>query len=298
MSLIPYSLKENINSYSLFSAFKSQDVILGLLWTIPVVMKLISMPDSLMISTSIVISLYCFVDSWINPYSTLISLPFLTLLSPMVGFVNFLFGEILLSDIFFLILMFQLVVLLLRKKDLVTRFTFNRSLLIISFLFIIGLLFGFLTGVLSGLKPFLYFIQLYIIYFYTTNYAKSEIAKQRIINAWVFACVLGALILIQAFMTGQQLNNMSLDESRVVEDKSKLEYLFQASYYYTGFVYLLGISILVLFVKYVYVDSIIKKLLFYAPLILLLIIGVVLTNNKTIIFSLLFSISFLFFKLV
>ncbi len=298
MSIIPYSLKENISSYSLFSAFKSQDGILGVLWTIPVVMKLISMPDSLMISTSIVISLYCFIYSWINPYSTLISLPYLTLLSPMVGFVNFLFGEILLSDIFFLILMFQLVVLLLRKKDLVTRFTFNRSVLIISFLFIIGLLFGFLTGVLSGLKPFLYFIQLYIIYFYTTNYAKSEIAKQRIINAWVLACVLGALILIQAFMTGQQLNNMTLDENRVVEDKSKLEYLFQASYYYTGFVYLLGISILVLFVKYIYIDSIIKKLLFYAPLMLLLIIGVVLTNNKTIIFSLLFSISFLFFKLV
>ncbi len=298
MSLIHCSFKENICSYSLFSALKSQDVIIGLLWAIPVVMKLISIPDSIMISSSIIISLYCFINIWINPYSTLISLPFLTLLSPMVGFVDFLFGEILLSDIFFLILMFQLVVLLLRKIDFLTRFTFNKSLLIISFLFIISLLFGFLTGVLSGLKPFLYLIQLFIIYFYTTNYAKSEIAKQRIINSWVFACVLGALILIKAFMSGQQLNNITLDENSAVEDKSKLEHLFQASYYYTGFVYLLGISILVLFVKLFYIDSFVKKLLFYAPSILLLIIALVLTNNKTIIFSMIFSISFLIFKLV
>jgi hypothetical protein len=152
----------------------------GLLWTIPVVMKLISMPDSLMISTSIVISLYCFINIWIIPYSALIALPFLTLLSPMIGFLNFPFGKALLSDIFLVILMFQLVVLLLRKIDLLTQFTFNRTLLIISCLFIISLFFGFLTGVISGLKPLLYFIQLFVIYFYTTTYAKSEIAKQMI----------------------------------------------------------------------------------------------------------------------
>jgi hypothetical protein len=291
-------LKENISSYSLFSAFKSQDVIMGLLWTIPVVMKLISMPDSLMTSTSIFIALLCFINLWINPYSALISLPFLTLLSPMVGFINLPIGKTLLSDIFFLILILQLVVLLIRKRDLLNQFTFNKSLLIISSLFIISLLFGFIMGIITGLKPLLYFIQLFIIYYYTTNYSKSEITKQKIMNAWVFACVLGSLILIQAFVTGQQLQNMTLDENRVVEDKSKLEYLFRATYYYTGFIYLVGISILVLFVKLFYKDSILKKLVVFAPSIILLLIALVLMNNKTIIFSMLFIIALLLYKLI
>ena len=178
------------------------------------------------------------------------------------------------------------------------KFTFNVSLFIISTFFLISLFYGFYAEMITGMKPLLYFIQLFVIFIYTNSFVKAEISKQKIINSWVYANVLGSLLLIQAFINGQQLQIITSEESSLIDDKSNLEYLFRVSYYYSGFIYLVGISIIVLFVNYFFNGSIFNKIFILTPLILLLLIALLLMFNKTIIFSIIISISFLLYKLI
>jgi|688.fasta_scaffold107803_2 hypothetical protein len=71
------------------------------LWTVPVFMKLIYINESIISIVAVAITIYCFKIKIFRPFSVLITLPFLTLISPMLGFFNIIIGNILLSDLFF-----------------------------------------------------------------------------------------------------------------------------------------------------------------------------------------------------
>jgi len=208
----------------------------------------------------------------------------------MLGFFNIIIGNILLSDLFFLLIVLQMIVLFIRKKNLINNFKISKLFLLLSVLFIFSLLFGLVMGAIIGFKPILYLLQLYVIYYYTIKYSTEDVQKQKIINAWIFASILGCFILIQAFISGQNLQSIIIDEKQVVDDKSKLQNLFQATYYYAGFIYLVGISALLSLIKLILLGGRIKKLLYFL-VFLLFFITLILMNNKTVIFSFLFVLA-------
>jgi|LakMenEpi05May12_1017382.scaffolds.fasta_scaffold05462_1 hypothetical protein len=152
-----------------------------------------------------------------------------------------------------------MLVLFMRKKNLINNFKISKLFLLLSGLFIFSLLFGLVMGAIISFKPILYFLQLYVIYYYTIKYSTEDVQKQKIINAWIFASILGCFILIQAFISGQNLQSIIIDENQVVDDKSKLQNLFQATYYYAGFIYLVGISALLSLIKFILIGGRIKK---------------------------------------
>ena len=260
------------------------------LWTVPVFMKLIYINEFIISIVAVAITIYCFKIIIFRPFSVLITLPFLTLISPMLGFFNIIIGNILLSDLFFLLIVLQMLVLFMRKKNLINNFKISKLFLLLSALFIFSLLFGLVMGAIISFKPILYFLQLYVIYYYTIKYSTEDVQKQKIINAWIFASILGCFILIQAFISGQNLQSIIIDENQVVDDKSKLQNLFQATYYYAGFIYLVGISALLSLIKFILIGGRIKKILYFL-VFLLFFITLILMNNKTVIFSFLFVLA-------
>lgn len=282
---------------SILATLKSEETFLALLWTVPVFMKLVSMQGFIISIVAFAISVYNFKIIIFRPFYVLIALPFLTLISPMLGFLKLPIGEILLSDLFFLLLVIQMIVIIVRKKYIYNNLKFYKYLFLFSALFIISMLLGKVNGDISNFKSILYFVQLFVIYFYTINYSKNDLDKQKIINAWIFAVILACFILIQAFISGQNLQTTLIDENTVVEDKSKLQSLFQATYYYSGFIFLVGISALILLIKLFLISSRVKKLLYFVFFILFL-ITLILINNKTVIFSFLFVIVIVLVSLI
>jgi hypothetical protein len=260
---------------------------MAFLWAVPVFMKLISINTTIISFVAVAITIYCFKIIIFRPFFVLITLPFLTLISPMLGYFNIIIGNILLSDLFFLLIVLQMIVLFIRKKNLINNFKISKLFFLMSVLFIFSLFFGVVIGAIIGFKPILYFFQLYVIYYYTIKYSTEDVQKQKIINAWLFAIILGCFILIQAFILGQNLQSIIIDENQVVDDKSKLQNLFQATYYYAGFIYLVGIAALLSLIKFILIGGRIKKLLHFL-VFLLFFITLILMNNKTVIFSFLF----------
>ena len=270
---------------------------MALLWTVPVFMKLISINASIVSIVAVTITIYCFKIIIFRPFSVLITLPFLTLISPMLGYFNIIIGNILLSDLFFLLIVLQMIVLFIRKKNLINNFKISKFFLLLTVLFIFSLLFGLAMGAIIGFKPILYLLQLYVIYYYTIKYSTEDVQKQKIINAWIYASILGCFILFQAFISGQNLQSIIIDEKQFVDDKSKLQNLFQATYYYAGFIYLVGIAALLSLIKFILIGGRIKKLLHFL-VFLLFFITLILMNNKTVIFSFLFVLSIIQISLI
>jgi hypothetical protein len=275
-------MNKTVYTTTLISSIKSVEFLFGVLWSIPVFIKLLSFSNSFIINTSWIISLICIGMTIYRPFFALISLPFLTLISPMIGFFSFPFGEVLLSDLFFLFLTIQIVIILISNKTY--KYSINLQSLKFSILFIVSVLLAFYSELTFSLKPLLYLSQLYIIYYYTIKFAKNDIDKLKIINSWIFASLLGSLILIQAYINGQDLQNFLQNEKQIISDKSKLEYLFQATYYYSGFIFFVGISALILIIKLIFYGKSIMKLWYWA-LLLIFLLAFILMNNKTIIFS-------------
>jgi hypothetical protein len=277
-------LKNNFIQRSILENLKSEEFFLALLWTAPVCLKLLSIQENIISLFGIAIFIFCLIKIIFRPFYVLVALPFLTLLSPMLGFFEILGSKILLSDIFLLLLVIQMFVLIFKKKNQFNNFKFNKYFVLFSGLFFFGLIFGKLTEYISSFKPILYFIQLFVIYYYTINYTKNDLNKQKTITAWMFACILACFILIKAFLSGQNLQNVLMDENFVIEDKSKLQNLFQATYYYSGFIFLVGLSALVLLLKFFLIGTRLKKLL-YLLVFSLFFITLILINNKTVIYS-------------
>lgn len=262
-----------------------------LLWGVPVVLTLLSGPRQNVIGSAIIAGIASCVMIVFKPKVSLIALPFFALLSPVAGFFNVFGTHLLLSDLLFILFAFQITVLFLKKDIKIYKSSLYSLQCILLILFSLSIVIGTISGTLVSLKPVLLLLQLVIIYYYMTIFAKDERGWSLVINAWVVATCLGSLLLIQAFMTGKYLANFKyLPDSELagIKNPDKIDFLIQATYYYTTFHFVLGLSIIVMFFKMHFSKSM-KRLFILIPLMVCL-LALVLLQNKTAIFSMVISI--------
>lgn len=216
-----------------------------LLWSAPVVLTLLSIPDNVVVATTAIAAVVSAGLILVRPEVFLVALPFFGLLSPIAGFWSVFGLKLLLSDLLFIFLAIHITILFLTDR---MRFSWGAFLSLpmsFSILFVVSSLAGLSLNSLTSLKPVLYLFQLTIVYVYTARFAADEEGRWTSIRAWLVASGLGALLLIHAYFTGRPLIEFKVDPDSVVVDVERLQDLFRATYYYAGFHLILGIAIVV-----------------------------------------------------
>lgn len=177
----------------------------------------------------------------LNPASTLVVLPFFTLLAPMTGLLELPGAKLLFTDILFIVLMLQFVVLVWRS-GIRPAFLFNRNAYLVIGLYLFSMFFGLATGTLVSMKPLLYLVQLVIVGFYTVVYGSEPKSRCLILKAWLIATFFASMILLQAYSQGRNLDLMKTMGATPAEAPVNLLDLFRATYYYSGIHYILGLA--------------------------------------------------------
>jgi hypothetical protein len=252
-------------------------------WSIPVALTLLSVTQQAIFASTILAAVISGGILLFKPGSALVALPFFALLSPVAGFLEILDAHLLLSDILFILLAIQFIILFFQKQ-ITFNARYSSLIIIVTILFLISCIAGFATGTLVSVKPVLYLLQLAIVYFYTTTFAKGEKGWSLVINAWLIAAFLGSLLLIQAFITGQPLASFKYGFDAQLMARENLKYLFQASYYYAGFHYVLGIAIVILFLRVLVCTSNLTRL-FILMVLAVFVTALVIMANRTAMFS-------------
>ena len=272
-----------------------------LLWLLPISLTILNISRNYVTMSTITVGILSFILILINPKTSLLAIPFFTLLSPIAGFINIFSIHLLLSDFLFLLLGTQAIYLFLTKKIIIN----SRGLLIlevfIPFVFLFSTIFGIISQTLVTPRPILLLGQLIIVYYYTKNFAVDEEGWTAILNAWVAATILGSLLLLHSFIIGIDLSAFEQSYNRVLAGRSpdtQATFLIQPRYYYTTFHFALGISTIILIIKFIFSPHR-KKIKIIIPLIILL-IAIIVLQNKTTIFSIAGALTtffiFYFFK--
>jgi len=218
-------------------------------WVVPVLLSLSGAgQSSITIATTVAAVLSC-VMILVKPAAVLVAIPFFALLSPVAGYFELPLGRILLSDALFILLAVQLLFLVIADR---VRLRTNLPAQLgaaIAILYVVSTVSGIVTGTLISLKPILYVAQLVIIALYTNSFAKTGQSWDVVVTSWITATFFGALLLIQAFVTGRSLSRFDSAPGKDLVDLTSIEYLFRADYYYTGFHFAVGISIVILLLR-------------------------------------------------
>jgi hypothetical protein len=182
----------------------------------------------------------------LKPRYVLVALPFFALLSPLTGLFDVAGAKLVFSDLLFVALAVQAPFVASRHwRSLRRRAAPLRALAII---YVASTLVGFLLGALVSLKPLLYGLQFLIVYLYTAAYARTRARWLLVVRCWLAAAVLGALVLLHAYAEGRNLDTLREPDLPALMPED-LFALFRATYYYSGFHYILGIGIVWLAVR-------------------------------------------------
>lgn len=258
-------------------------LIVGAVWSIPVGFTLLSVTQEAVFGSAVFAAVVSGGVLLFKPKTALVALPFFALLSPVAGFLELLDTHFLLSDILFILLGIQFV-LLFFQKQIRLRSPYSSLLIATAGLFLLSCLMGFVTGTLVSVKPVLYLLQLAVVFFYTVTFATDEKGWSLVINAWMMAAFLGSLLLIQGFLTGQPLASFKYGFDSQSMARENLKFLFQATYYYAGFHYVLGIFIVILFLRVLFSTSNLTRL-FTLMVLAVFLIALVMMANRTAMFS-------------
>ena len=157
------------------------------------------------------------------------------------------------------------------------------------FLLLISIFFSYdYTSSLSALIQLSY---IYIIYILTLNFTDNK-NIHLVINSWLIAIVVASLFALYFFINGQYMIEVfdGMNETRSLEDAS---YFWRLTYIYTGFHYLVGISLITITLMLFKVDSFYMFIIKFLIFLFLLMIAI-LVNIKTTIF-IFFALGFYFF---
>jgi len=215
-------------------------------WAVPVTLALLGSAPTTLTFTATIAAAVSSVMILVKPGAFLVALPFFALLSPLAGYFNLPFGRVLLSDGLFVLLSAQLWLLATAGRVRLGTSLSARLGIAIAILYVVSTVSGMVTGTLVSLKPILYIAQLAIIALYTNAHAKTRQSWAVVINSWITATFLGALLQFQAFVIGRSLSRFDAVRGDDFIDLTNIEYLFRADYYYTGFHFAVGISIVIL----------------------------------------------------
>jgi hypothetical protein len=228
-----------------------------------------------------------------QPCAVLVALPFFALLSPVAGFFDVGGVQILLSDGLFVLLGIQLLVLAVTNRVQLGRSLSAQLGTFIALFYVLSTLVGALTGTLISLKPLLYIVQLAIIGLYTKTFAITDGDWKAIINSWLIATGLGAVLLINAFLSGRSLSSFEAPTGVSAIDRTTLEYLFRADYYYTGFHFAVGLSIVILLFR-VLLGERSRQRIASVVAVVVLTIALLMMLNKTAILSIALTLVIVF----
>ena len=258
------------------------------LWFIPVFLKISSVDESNVVASSILAALVSFLILFIKPDSVLLALPFFTILSPVAGYLKLFGVPVLLSDIFFIFLTIQLILLI--KSGAIATFNnkMSKNFSIIAALYFFSFVLAICYDLITSYKSILYLIQFIILFIYVNTYSKNEDMQYKIVNYWIISSILGVLLLIHGYRSGIVLSDFKLN-SKMDVDKYSSQFFFQATYYYTGFHQNIGMSFVILVTKLIHARSIINKLLILTILPLLF-YALIIMMNKTAMFSIVASL--------
>lgn len=269
-----------------------------MLWCLPTSLTLIDYsPALIQIVTLIVgmITLGCMI--W-RPFYTLLGLPFFALLSPAGGLFEFFGVRAALTDWIMPVLALPVVFIILFSKQglrlRVQKNTASYYLVPLAGLYLVSFTFAVLQeNIISGVS--LYYLLCYaVIYVYFNRYACTDKEWQAILLAWTLASFLGALILIHAYFIGKPIINFSGDDKNLLIDRQSILYLFQASYYYSGFHFIVGIfSAGILLRLILRRESLIKKMALFGLLVVFM-AALLAMINKTAIYASLCSFFLLY----
>lgn len=212
-------------------------------WAIPVALSVVASDSPAIPATALAVGLLSGAAILFRPGTALVALPFLALLSPLGGFVPLPGARLLLSDLIFPLLAVQCAILVVHGRIRLGRGITLPSILGVCYL--LSMMAGLAMGTLVSVKPILYVLQFAIVYLYTREYARDEQGWAVVITAWIAATTLGAVLLINAFLSGVMLAGFEYGADAPASADTLLT-LFRATYYYAGFHFLLGISLVIL----------------------------------------------------
>ena len=275
--------------------------LIGMIWSLPIVLTLLSRSEKEIMFSTLLAGIFCIGLALVRPAAVLLMIPFFALLAPVGGFYSIAGVRLILTDWLFLVLVPQILILLYMKKKLqifgkLRKHHASMQLFPMLLLFIISSTTGLLFSMLDSGKPFIYVIQLFIIYLYFMIYVDSEKYISLIINSWIMAIFLGALVLIMSFLTGKILLNFAVEDSKQFIEKGTIGF-FQASYYYAGFHFVVGIAFVIIFFRIMLSKNNRFELLINTMIIAVLGIALVLMFNKSAILAMIITVLMIYFYL-
>ena len=161
-------------------------------------------------------------------------------------------------------------------------------------LYFISTIVGYLIGNLTSLKSLIYLLQFVLIYILTISYVDSKKWSKMLLIAWTLTIFLSSILVINSYFNGIELINFGDDFYEQV-NKNDINYFFRASFYYGGYIFSVGIVLLCLFVRQLYLTKLSDKITGLL-ISLVCLIALLLTFNKTVFVSLLAALSIIIFK--
>lgn len=263
-------------------------VFLSALWCIPTIMTLLGFSETQVLTPIILIGIVSLGLVVWRPVYLLFSLPFLALLSPTGGFIQFVGIKAVLSDWFMIFVACQMLLLRVFRPNRVFGMKkmnlARRHFIPLAVLFLVSFVFGLLLGNVIRSDSLYHLLCFALIYDCFARCAETESEWNAILLAWTLATCLGSLILIHAFLIGRPLIDFATDAA-VIIDRRNVEYLFRASYYYAGFHFAAGISLVGLFLRMSFHTHSLRIKLATAMLIVPLVTTLLIMLNKTAIFA-------------
>jgi hypothetical protein len=255
---------------------------LFLVWMLPVIFTIVSSNTILIHNVTLIIGIISTFMILRKPQYILLGLPFFALLSPIGGMFELFNVRVVLTDwlIFFLIFHMGYIVL---QKGKISSFRFSKNSVLVYLLpfliiYLISFIIGYLYGYIISFNPLYYLLCYIVIYFYFTKYSYREIDWLAIYDAWLYASILGSIVLINSLITGSHLLNFNTMEPDILVNKNSINYLFRASYYYAGFhivsaVLFIGVLLRLIFANNKFVDyliGLVSLLILFAALVIML----------------------------
>ena len=161
-------------------------------------------------------------------------------------------------------------------------------------LYFISTIVGYLIGNLTSLKSLIYLLQFVLIYILTISYVDSKKWSKMLLIAWTLTIFLSSILVINSYFNGIELIDFGDDLYDQV-NKNDINYFFRASFYYGGYIFSVGIVLLCLFVRQLYLTKLSDKITGLL-ISLVCLIALLLTFNKTVFVSLSAALLIIIFK--
>lgn len=266
----------------------------GALWCVPVGMTLLGISDARIALVVIFISLLCFGMMVKYPSTVLIGLPFFALLAPVGGFFQLAGVKAVVTD--WLMIGLGLFIALFYRGTMVGKNVFDSSpslrtiIQTLMGMYLISFILGFIMGSVISFAPLYYLYSFFVVFYFFDRYSVAHNNSQLILDAWCIAALFGSALMLKAYSEGRPLVNFASEDYDLIVDRFQLDYIFQATYYYAGFHFVVGILAAGLLVRLVFSDE--SLTLKFGQVLVLFVFFAVLTVaiNKTSLLAVFWSV--------